>query len=92
MSNEKKYERQVFDAAEKKGGRGFKFVSPGSKGVPDRIVAMPEGRTDWIEFKDDSVKELKGLQDYWRRWFKVRGHNYYFINSQKLVDEYIQSL
>lgn len=91
-SNEKSYERQIFDAVEKKGGRAFKFVSPGTDGVPDRIIALPNGRVDWMEVKDDKVKSLKGLQAYWQRFLNIRGHNYYFINSQALVNEYIRTL
>lgn len=92
MSNEKKYERQIFDAVIKKGGYAFKFVSPGTRGVPDRVIGLPGGRTDWMEVKDDSVKDLKGLQKYWQDWFKKKGHNYYFINSQDAVTRYIQTL
>lgn len=92
MSQEKHYERQIFNAVGKKDGRAFKFVSPGTKGVPDRIIALNCGRTDYMEIKDDSVKELKGLQAYWQRFFEKRGHNYYFINSQAKVDAYINTL
>ncbi len=33
------------------GGLCLKFVSPGTAGVPDRIVLLPEGRLGFVEVK-----------------------------------------
>lgn len=34
-----------------RGGYAYKFVSPGHRGVPDRIAVMPAGITIWVELK-----------------------------------------
>lgn len=47
---EKKLEKMVCE----KGGLCFKFVSPGSPGVPDRIVITPDGRTIFVELKTET--------------------------------------
>ena len=33
------------------GARGLKFVSPGCRGVPDRLVLLPGGRVAFVELK-----------------------------------------
>ena len=38
---------------EEKGGRFYKWVSPGCRGVPDRIMIMPGGRIAFVELKAD---------------------------------------
>lgn len=34
-----------------RGGYAYKFVSPGHRGVPDRIAVMPDGVTLFVELK-----------------------------------------
>lgn len=41
------FRRQV----EKRGGLSLKWVSPGTRGVPDQIVFFPNGRTATVEMK-----------------------------------------
>lgn len=31
----------------------FKWVAPGTRGVPDRIIIMPEGKTYFVEMKQE---------------------------------------
>jgi hypothetical protein len=38
---ESKIEKDVSAAVNGRGGRAYKFVSPGRRGVPDRIMLMP---------------------------------------------------
>lgn len=49
---EEKFRQEV----KKAGGRAYKFVSPGNSGVPDRIVALPEGKTGFVELKQKGRK------------------------------------
>ena len=48
---ESAFERKLVDGVKQKGGRAYKFVSPGTPGVPDRIVVMPGGRIIFVELK-----------------------------------------
>ena len=41
---ESQLERKLRDEVKAKGGLALKFVSPGTVGVPDRIVLAPDGR------------------------------------------------
>ena len=48
---ERDIERRLVDGVKKLGGRAYKWVSPGSNGVPDRIVILPGGKIIFIELK-----------------------------------------
>ena len=51
MAEESKLEKKLREYAEGKGCMFLKFVSPGRKGVPDRIVFGPNGRVVLLELK-----------------------------------------
>lgn len=60
--------RQVRQA----GGMCWKLTSPGSSGVPDRLVILPGGRIWFVELKaEDGV--LSSIQDYQIRQMLGRG-------------------
>lgn len=42
------------------GGIAYKFVSPGTAGVPDRIVVLPGGRVIFAELKTDTGRLSPG--------------------------------
>ncbi|WP_088546861.1 VRR-NUC domain-containing protein [Escherichia coli] len=44
-------EKHLVAEVKKAGGVAFKFVSPGHRSVPDRIVLLPGGRIVFVECK-----------------------------------------
>ena len=48
---EKEVENYLISRTKARGGKAFKFVSPGCSGVPDRIVILPGGRIGFLELK-----------------------------------------
>ena len=44
-------EKHLIKEVKKAGGRAYKFVSPGRRSVPDRIVLLPGGRLVFVECK-----------------------------------------
>lgn len=48
---ESSVERRLTALVERMGGLSFKWVSPGRRGVPDRIIVMPGGRVYLVEVK-----------------------------------------
>lgn len=42
---EKNIEARFVRGVKKAKGRAYKFVSPGNRGVPDRIIVLPKGRS-----------------------------------------------
>ncbi len=48
---EKQIEQKLVQAAGKSGGICPKFTSPGSAGMPDRLLLLPQGRMAFVEVK-----------------------------------------
>lgn len=51
MESEKIVEAYLRDRMKSIGGRAYKWVSPGTVGVPDRICVFPSGRIAFVEVK-----------------------------------------
>lgn len=48
---ERDLERHLVRAVKRAGGEAYKWVSPGRRGVPDRLVVLPGGRVVGVEVK-----------------------------------------
>lgn len=62
-------EKRLVTEVKKAGGIAYKFVSPGKRSVPDRIVLLPGGRLVFVECKApgkppraDQTREHKRLR------------------------------
>ena len=53
---EKSIEAKLIDAVKAAGGVCWKLTSPGTAGVPDRIVLLPSGRIAFVEVKAPGEK------------------------------------
>ena len=53
---EKAIERKLVQAVKAQGGICPKFVSPGTDGMPDRIVLLPGGHIGFVEVKAPGKK------------------------------------
>ncbi len=58
---EREIEGRLRDGVKKLGGLCYKFVSPGNRGVPDRIVILPDGVVYFVELKTE-VGRLSKIQ------------------------------
>lgn len=56
-------EKKFRDMVARKGGKAYKFVSPGNDGVPDRLVILPGGKVGFVELKRKGEKPRK-QQEY----------------------------
>jgi hypothetical protein len=81
-------EQRLVREVERIGGRAPKWVSPGNRGVPDRIIILPGGRTVFVEMKAPG-KRLKPLQEKWARELRQLGHQVYVIDSHEDIDRFI---
>lgn len=59
MMREREIEQKLIDAVKAQGGVCWKFVSPGTAGVPDRIILMPMGRIAFVEVKAPGERPRK---------------------------------
>ncbi|CAM3744670.1 VRR-NUC domain-containing protein [Cohnella lubricantis] len=81
-------ERKARLAVESIGGEMPKWVSPGNRGVPDRIVILPRGRTVFVEMKAPG-EPLEPLQRKWRKTLLGLGHRHYKIDSVEDIERFI---
>jgi len=81
-------ERRLVREVKAIGGLAPKWVSPGSRGVPDRIVILPDGRTLYVEMKAPG-KQLDPLQAKWAKRLLGMGHKHYNIDSNEDIDRFI---
>ena len=70
MMREKQIEQKLVKAVKAEGGMCLKLVSPGTDGMPDRLVMLPKARIGFVEVKAPGkgprplqVKRLGQLRD-----------------------------
>lgn len=49
--SEAELEKAFREAVKKAGGKAYKYVSPGTNGVPDRLVVLPGNKIGFVEIK-----------------------------------------
>lgn len=84
-------ERRLVREVKRIGGRAPKWVSPGNRGVPDRIVILPGGQTVFVEMKAPG-KPLEPLQIRWASILKRMGHRVYKIDSAEGIEKFISEV
>lgn len=60
---ESQIERRLVEGVKRIGGMCLKFVSPGTLGVPDRIIITAKGRVIFVELKTETGRLTK-IQRY----------------------------
>jgi G:T-mismatch repair DNA endonuclease (very short patch repair protein) len=88
---EKQIETRLRKEVNQIGGLALKFTSPGTAGVPDRIVLLPKGRVVFVELKAPGGK-LRPLQLKRKKQLENLGFKVYVIDSYKKVDEFIREV
>lgn len=73
------------------GGWAPKWTSPGSNGVPDRIVFLPGGKVAYVELKAPGKKPT-ALQEVQHKRLRALGQTVHVIDSREGVDELIREL
>lgn len=88
---ESQIEAKLKSEVERIGGLCWKWVSPGTAGVPDRIVILPAGRTIYVELKAPG-EQPRSLQRKRHAQLFGRGHDVRVIDSMSGVAEFIQEV
>ena len=70
------------------GGIAYKFVSPGTAGVPDRIVVLPGGRVIFAELKTDTGCLSRGQRAQLDR-LRALGAEAVVVRGQAGVSEFL---
>lgn len=78
-------EKHLVTEVKKAGGIAYKFVSPGRRSVPDRIVLLPGGRLVFVECKaPGKPPRADQLREHER--LRVLGFTVVVLDSKDLSD------
>lgn len=84
--SEKAIEEYLRDQAKSKGGKAYKFVSPGNAGVPDRMVVLPGCEIFFVELKAPGKKPTQ-LQEIRICELEKLGRTVFIADSKESVDQ-----
>ncbi|HEC2192608.1 TPA: VRR-NUC domain-containing protein [Staphylococcus delphini] len=88
---ESNIEKYLVREVKKQNGLCLKWVAPGTRGVPDRIVIMPKGKTYYVEMKQPKGR-TDPLQKYMHKQLEDRGHQVFILWNKKQVDAFIKKV
>jgi len=88
---ERVLEQRLVREVERLGGLAPKWASPGNRGVPDRIVILPGGRTVYVELKAPG-RPLTPLQRKWKQKLERLGHRHFKIDSAEDIERFIREV
>jgi len=88
---EKDIERMLVDTIKSHGGICWKFTSPGTAGVPDRIILMPHGRIAFVEVKTTGEKP-RPLQLARHRLLRQLGFKVYVLDDVSQIGGIIDEI
>ena len=83
---EQRLEQTLVKAVETRGGRCWKLVSPGTTGVPDRMILMPGGHVGFVEVKAPNGK-IRAIQKHRLKQLTHLGFTAYVLNDPARVEE-----
>lgn len=81
-------EEKLTKVVRQKGGVCWKFTSPETAGVPDRIVLMPKGNIAFVEVKAPGEKP-RPLQLSRHRLLRRLGFQVYVLDALEDIDKII---
>lgn len=84
-------EARLVREVKKRGGLCYKFISPGSPGVPDRIVVLPGGATVYVELKTE-IGRLAKIQKWQIEELRKRGAVVRVLKGMDQVLEFLEEV
>ena len=84
-------EEKLTKVVRQNGGVCWKFTSPGTAGVPDRIILMPEGRIVFVEVKAPG-EEPRKLQISRHRLLRRLGFKVYVLDTLEDIEKIISEV
>lgn len=84
-------ERKLITEVKRCGGLCLKFISPGTAGVPDRILLMPGGRMAFVELKAPGQKPGK-LQLRRHARLRTLGFPVYVLDNPENIPALVEKI
>ena len=85
---EREIEIRLKEEVKRAGGLALKFISPGTAGVPDRIVLLPGKEVIFVELKAPEER-LRPLQLKRKEQLKRLGFKVYVIDTIQALDVFL---
>lgn len=85
MDSERSIEQRLVKKVKQIGGKAYKFISPGNKGVPDRVVIFPSGKIVFTELKRKDGK-LAAMQNKQKKDLEKLNQTVRTVYSKSEVD------
>ncbi len=76
---------------ERMGGKAYKFKSPNNRGVSDRIAALFNGSTWFVELKRPKGGKLSPLQVIFRDEVLDLNQKYALLDTKEKIDEWAKT-
>jgi hypothetical protein len=70
-------------------GLCIKFIDPGQRGAPDRLVVLKEQPTFYVELKRPRLGKLSGHQERYHQRLRALGQKVWVLWSKEDVDAFI---
>lgn len=88
---ENEIETKLVAAVKAVGGVCWKFTSPGTAGVPDRIILMPSGKIGFVEVKTPG-KKPRSLQKVRIRTLQKLGFKVFVLDHSEQIGGIIDAI
>ena len=88
---EKQVEQKLVQAVRLAGGMCPKLVSPGTDGMPDRLVLLPGCRIGFVEVKAPE-KEPRPLQRLRHRQLRALGFSVFVLDDPERISEILKGV
>jgi hypothetical protein len=88
---EKEIEKYFVWSVEFMGGKAYKFKSPSNRGVSDRIAALPNGTTWFVELKRPKGGKLSPLQVIFRDEVLDLRQSYALLDTKEKIDDWAKT-
>ena len=88
---EKEVERKMCEMIKQRGGLAYKFTSPHSPGVPDRIVITPDGVVWFVELKT-VIGRMSKIQQWQKDELEKRNANVKVIHGWDSAKEFVNGV
>ena len=84
-------EARLVREVKKRGGLCYKFTSPGSPGVPDRIAIFPGGQIIFVELKTE-IGRLANIQKWQIEELRKRGATVRVLKGMEQVLAFLEEV
>ena len=88
---EKQIEHSLVMVVKAAGGMCPKLVSPGTDGMPDRMILLPKGRIGFVEVKAPG-KKPRPLQERRHKQLRKLGFKVFILDGREQIPEILKEV